>query len=191
MTADYTPTHVAYALRREGKRMSRWLEIGKARLEERSQIVHVMLDRTVIGGFSGYIYLSRLAQSRPNLSRNRIGPLTARSIDPSQSSEISRVTPDSNPAILPATIKKGLIGMEFKTIQEIERAIDALPQKELAELYAWLDRHRPTQTGQFQASVFEQGVGLFGSPDDAALLDEVVRTAYEERSRPSRPVPAL
>jgi hypothetical protein len=33
-------------------------------------------------------------------------------------------------------------------------------------------------------SVFEQGLGLFGSPEDAALLDEVVAFAYEERRRP-------
>lgn len=40
-------------------------------------------------------------------------------------------------------------------------------------------------------SVFEQGLGLFGSPEDAALLDEVVSIAYEERRRPSKPVSAL
>ena len=33
-------------------------------------------------------------------------------------------------------------------------------------------------------SVFEQGQGLFGSPEDAALLDEAVAIAYEERQRP-------
>ncbi len=33
--------------------------------------------------------------------------------------------------------------------------------------------------------VFEQGLGLFGNPDDAALLDEVVAIAYEERRRPT------
>jgi hypothetical protein len=37
----------------------------------------------------------------------------------------------------------------------------------------------PTQT------IFEQGLGLFGSPEDAALLDEVVAIAYEERRRPA------
>ena len=31
-----------------------------------------------------------------------------------------------------------------------------------------------------------QGLGLFGSPEDAALLDEVVSLAYAERRRPSR-----
>jgi hypothetical protein len=35
----------------------------------------------------------------------------------------------------------------------------------------------PSQT------VFEQGLGLFGSPEDAAMLDEVVAIAYEERRR--------
>jgi len=35
-------------------------------------------------------------------------------------------------------------------------------------------------------SVFEQGLGLFGSPEDAALLDDVVATAYEERRHPER-----
>jgi hypothetical protein len=40
-------------------------------------------------------------------------------------------------------------------------------------------------------SVYEQGLGLFGSPEDSALLDEVVSIAYEERRRPGRPVPPL
>ncbi len=71
--------------------------------------------------------------------------------------------------------------MELKTIQDIERAIDALPPQELAELYAWLDRHRPQSDAGPRATVFEQGLGLFGSPSDAALIDEVVRIAYEER----------
>lgn len=35
-------------------------------------------------------------------------------------------------------------------------------------------------------AVFEQGLGLFGSPEDAALLDEVVSIAYEERRRPAK-----
>ncbi|HEY6348094.1 MAG TPA: hypothetical protein VI636_01670 [Candidatus Angelobacter sp.] len=37
-------------------------------------------------------------------------------------------------------------------------------------------------------TVFEQGLGLFGSPEDASLLDEVVSIAYEERRRPTKPV---
>jgi hypothetical protein len=40
-------------------------------------------------------------------------------------------------------------------------------------------------------TVFEQGLGLFGSPGDSALLDEVVSIAYEERRRPSKTEPAL
>jgi len=45
---------------------------------------------------------------------------------------------------------------------------------------------RPADAGR---SIFEQGLGLFGSPDDAALLDEVVSIAYEERRRPTQPPP--
>ena len=36
-------------------------------------------------------------------------------------------------------------------------------------------------------TLFEQGLGLFGSPQDAAIIDEVVAVAYEERRRPSKP----
>lgn len=79
----------------------------------------------------------------------------------------------------------------MNSLQDIERAIDGLNPQELADLYAWLDRHRPAGMNQPQATVFEQGLGLFGSPEDAALLDEVVQLAYEERRRPSSPSPAL
>ena len=40
-------------------------------------------------------------------------------------------------------------------------------------------------------TAFEQGLGLFGSAEDSALLDEVVSIAYEERRRPSKTVPTL
>lgn len=79
----------------------------------------------------------------------------------------------------------------MSSLHDIERAIDGLNPQELAQLYAWLDRQRSVSTGQPEQTVFEQGLGLFGSPEDAALLDEVVQLAYEERRRPSRPSPAL
>jgi hypothetical protein len=77
--------------------------------------------------------------------------------------------------------------VELKTIREIERAIAALPPQQLAELYAWLDRQRQHNTATPEPTLFEQGLGLFASPEDAALIDEVVQIAYEERRRPSRP----
>jgi hypothetical protein len=77
--------------------------------------------------------------------------------------------------------------MEMKTIQEIARAITALPPHELAELYAWLDRQRQHNTTTPGSTVFEQGLGLFGNPDDAALIDEIVAIAYKERRRPTDP----
>jgi hypothetical protein len=77
--------------------------------------------------------------------------------------------------------------MELNSLEEIERAIDALAPEQLARLYAWLDEHRPwpTPCGHFETAVFEQGLGLFGSPGYAALMDEVVQIAYEERRRAS------
>lgn len=46
---------------------------------------------------------------------------------------------------------------------------------------AGLSAKKPTPQG-----IFEEGLGLFGSPEDAALLDEVVAIAYEERRRPAK-----
>ena len=43
---------------------------------------------------------------------------------------------------------------------------------------AFISNHRET--------VLEEGLGLFGNDEDAALLDEVVAEAYDERRRPSR-----
>jgi hypothetical protein len=48
-----------------------------------------------------------------------------------------------------------------------------------------------TGTESAAATVFEQGLGLFGSQEDAALLDEIVALAYEERRRPTKPLFAL
>lgn len=79
----------------------------------------------------------------------------------------------------------------MKSLHEIERAINGLEPQQLAELYAWLDRRRPAPTVRSEAPVFEQGLGLFGSPEDAALLDEVVELAYEDRRRPGRSSPRL
>jgi hypothetical protein len=79
----------------------------------------------------------------------------------------------------------------MNSLQDIERAIDGLKPQELAELYKWLDQHRPIGMNRSGATVFEQGLGLFGSPEDSALLDEVVQLAYEERHRSSSPSSAL
>ena len=65
MPENKTPTHTAFALRREGKRYGRWLEIGTAR-QESDGIIHVFLDRTPIGGFSGYAYLSPTGVKPPD-----------------------------------------------------------------------------------------------------------------------------
>ena len=58
------PTHTAFALKREGKRYGRWLEIGSAR-QESSGVIHLNLDRTPTGGFNGYVYLSPVGMKPP------------------------------------------------------------------------------------------------------------------------------
>lgn|GEM_PF-2760317 len=51
-------THTAFAIKREGKKLFRWLEIGTARYEEHSGVFHAFLDRLPVGGFNGYVYFS-------------------------------------------------------------------------------------------------------------------------------------
>jgi hypothetical protein len=64
MTDSKAPTHTAYALKREGKRYGKWLEIGNAR-QDSAGVIHVYLDRTPIGGFNGYAYLAPIGAQPP------------------------------------------------------------------------------------------------------------------------------
>jgi hypothetical protein len=56
-------THTAYALKREGKRHGKWLEVGGAR-QDSNGVIHLFLDRLPIGGFNGYAYWLRAALRR-------------------------------------------------------------------------------------------------------------------------------
>lgn len=74
-------------------------------------------------------------------------------------------------------IRKAIRAGEIASVEElIERAIASLSNQA-----GTLASRVPVGN-----SLFEQGLGLFGSPEDAALLDEVVSVAYEERRRPSK-----
>jgi len=84
---------------------------------------------------------------------------------------------------------------------EQEQAVrDAIRAGQVASVEEFIERalaDLPKGGGGGQAasaagrSVFEQGLGLFGSPEDAALLDDVVALAYEERRRPNKRGPSL
>jgi hypothetical protein len=78
---------------------------------------------------------------------------------------------------------------EARLTEEAHRqgvSVDALIERLMSERTASAPaprREPPTPT------VFEQGLGLFSSPEDAALLDEVVSLAYTERRRPTKEQP--
>jgi len=80
------------------------------------------------------------------------------------------LSPDHDQAVRYAI----LAGKVTSVDELIARAIASLPPGD------------ETPTGSSSPSVFTQGLGLFGSPEDSSLLDEVVSIAYEERRRPSK-----
>jgi hypothetical protein len=82
------------------------------------------------------------------------------------------------------------MNLRFKPETEAKLAAYAAAQGISVDTYleALVEKGLP---GAGYATVFEQGLGLFGSPEDAALLDEVVSLAYQERRRPSRSSDAL
>jgi hypothetical protein len=76
------PTHTAYALRRESRAISRYIEIGNSDLRARCPHCatevpvgpqRVYLDRLPIGGFSGDVYLSPVGEQPPNPKPERPG----------------------------------------------------------------------------------------------------------------------
>src|SRR5436305_4033128 len=85
------------------------------------------------------------------------------------------LNPDQERAVRDA-IRTGQIASVEELIQ---RAIASLPKR----------GETTTVSSTANGSVFEQGLALFSSPEDAALLDEVVSIAYEERHRPSKREP--
>ena len=73
MSESNAPTHTAFAMKREGKKHGRWLEIGTAR-QDSAGVIHVFLDRTPIGGFNGYAYLSPNGVKPPDPQAERPAP---------------------------------------------------------------------------------------------------------------------
>jgi hypothetical protein len=83
------------------------------------------------------------------------------------------LNPNQEEAVL-AAIRAGHVG----SVEElIDRALASLTETTEA----------PTSSSG--RTIAEQGLGLFSSPEDAALLDEVVSAAYAERRRPRRRQP--
>jgi hypothetical protein len=63
---ENSPTHAAYALRKESRQRSRYIEIGHARIEKSGDLHHIFLDRLPIGGFTGHVFLSPVGLKLPD-----------------------------------------------------------------------------------------------------------------------------
>jgi hypothetical protein len=84
--------------------------------------------------------------------------------------------------------------MQLEIPSEIERHVSQFAQEHRIsrdEAALRLIETGLSVTHQKQPAPSPSGVGLFGSPEDASLLDEVVALAYQERRRPSKARPAL
>jgi hypothetical protein len=78
---------------------------------------------------------------------------------------------------------------EARLAEEARRqgiSVDALIERLMDERTASAPARK---RGQEDPTVFEQGLGLFGSPEDAALIDDVVSRACTERRRPAKEQP--
>jgi len=68
-------THTAYTMQRIGKKLGRWLEVGSGRID--ADGIHVFLDRTPVGGFTGYVRLITQGSPPPEPKPQRPSPGTA------------------------------------------------------------------------------------------------------------------
>ena len=66
------PTHTARALKRVGRRFTRWLEVGTGRQGEDGSFT-AYLDRTPLGGWTGYVHFAPIGQEPPPLPPERPG----------------------------------------------------------------------------------------------------------------------
>ena len=72
---DKKPTHTAFALKREGRRQQhrRWLEIGIGWQREDGSF-QGFLDRTPLGGWTGFVHFEPSGRGAPPLPPERPAP---------------------------------------------------------------------------------------------------------------------
>ena len=67
MSDKQPPTHSAYALRKESRHRSRYIEVGQAHIDRTPNGVHhVFLDRLPIGGFTGHLTIAPIGVTLPD-----------------------------------------------------------------------------------------------------------------------------
>ena len=67
-------------------------------------------------------------------------------------------------------------------------SIETLIERLMSE---WTASAPAPKRGSQTPTVFEQGLGLFSSPEDTSLIDEVVSLAYTERRRATKEQPLV
>ena len=72
MADSKDPTHTAFAIKREGKKHTRYLEVGTGR-QDSDGTFHAFLDRLPIGGFNGYIHFVPKGTEPPQPEPTRPG----------------------------------------------------------------------------------------------------------------------
>jgi hypothetical protein len=63
--ASKAHTHTAYAFSRLGKKHGRMLEVGTGRIDREKNLVHILMTRTPISGYTGYVVLSPIGAPPP------------------------------------------------------------------------------------------------------------------------------
>lgn len=58
-------THIAYAFSRLGRKHGRMLECGSGRIDRERNIVHIVMTRTPVTGYTGYVVLSPVGAPPP------------------------------------------------------------------------------------------------------------------------------
>jgi hypothetical protein len=152
-TKDYTFTHKAIARHRVRRSSFDWLEIGKGRFEiDRAtgevKAAHVVLDRTPIGGFDGYVLLlpPNVAPPEPEPKRPAEADQSAdeeENLTPLAGPDAGRSLPANSSKEVPMSAKKRL-NLDTATLAELKAEL-AIVERQIENRKRFLQRKASPQ----------------------------------------------
>lgn len=103
-----------------------------------------------------------------------------------QVSELAQ-TQNRSPEEILADMHRHLLIQRFRGFVSRNQAKSEKEGWKESDVLRWIeeDRRGFSLRKQTSQALFKQGLGLFGRPEDVAIIDEVVAVAYEERRRES------